>query len=95
VENFEHYYNSEEGKTHSLGILIERFKSSEDAMSSYSGRINDDLYRVIEDFKYHGDASAHVIEPDISDEDIEELTEKATELAKILFEMREKVLTAG
>ena len=89
------FYDKDEGRTHPFSTLLSNFKSGEDDIGTYSEAVGDDLYQSIEKFKHHGDASAHTIEPDISNESIEEQSEKATKVAKILFEMRENVHVAN
>jgi hypothetical protein len=94
MDKIELFYDTDTGRTHSFSTLLSSFKSGEDELRTYSEAMGDDLYNLIDKFKYHGDASAHAIEPDISDESIEGQSEEATKLVNILFEMRENIYAA-
>jgi hypothetical protein len=91
MEDIELFFDTEEGQTLPFSSLLSNFKASEDDLRPYSDVMNEDLHRSLEKFKYQGDASAHAIEPDISNEGIEEQSERATKLAEILFELRKNI----
>lgn len=95
MEEAELFYDTERRRSRAFGELLNNFKECEADLGKFSNKMDEELYRAIGEFKYDGDASAHAIEPNISDSTIEEKTERATVVAKILFDLREKVFTAG
>lgn len=95
MEEVELFFDTEKGSSQMFSNLLNNFKSSEGDLLSYSDAMGENLYRLIEEFKHKGDASAHTIERDISDEEIEKQSDEATKLAKILFEMRKNIYVAN
>lgn len=94
-KRIELYYDTNNGR---LGFkeLVENLKDNKSELKQFSSAIGDpDTIRRIWQFKQHGDSSAHSKENLVTDDEIEEKTKEATQVAKILLELRENIRTAS
>ncbi|SIR77518.1 hypothetical protein SAMN05421752_102405 [Natronorubrum thiooxidans] len=69
-------------------------KSRRTELEKYGPNLDQRFFRAISDLKYRGDASAHAIEEDPSQDDLEEKSKSATNVAKILFRLKTEAKTA-
>lgn len=94
MENIELFYDTENNKTLPLSQLVNNMKSNRSELKKYVSNIDERFFRAMEDLKHRGDASAHAIEEDPSQENIAEKSDQATTVAKILFRLRKEAKTA-
>lgn len=92
MDRIELFY--ENGQSLPLSKLIDNMKSERAELKKYASNIDEGFFRALDNLKYHGDASAHAIEADPSQEDLTEKSGIATTVAKILFRIREEAKTA-
>lgn len=92
-ENVGIFFDTENSQFHGLKELIKRLKENEAELSKHSGSLDEDLYRQIRELKHDGDAAAHVVEDTIREEELQEKSEIATRVVKILLSMRESAWT--
>ncbi|ELZ16586.1 hypothetical protein C476_17012 [Natrinema limicola JCM 13563] len=88
------FYDIDNNRTHRLSKLIDNMKSRRSEIEKYGPSLDEDFFRAVDDLKYRGDASAHTIEDNPSQEDLESKSELATDVAKILFRLRTEAKTA-
>jgi len=94
MDEIELFYDTDNSRTLPLSDLVENMKIRSKDLNSYSSAVDEELFRKIQELKYRGDASAHSIEEDASNVDMEEKSEIATEVAKVLFRLRQEAATA-
>jgi len=94
IEENRMFYRPENRQHKSLGDLIEVFEQNTDELDQYSTADEDLILEKLNEIKYSGDASAHSIEQNISEGELDELSEGATWVAKVLFRIRREVATA-
>ncbi len=94
MDEIELFYDPENNRTLPLSDLVDNMKQRSNDLSSYSSAVDEDLFRKIDELKYRGDASAHSIEENASNIDMEEKSDIATEVAKVLFRLRQEAATA-
>ncbi|MEE6210390.1 DUF2321 domain-containing protein [Salarchaeum sp. III] len=87
------FYDQEEGRIHSLSVLVDNMKEKQSELQRYAS-IEEDFFKAIEEMKYHGDASAHSIEEHPTQENVTEKSETATSVVKVLFRLRNEAKTA-
>lgn len=92
-ENVEMFFDTENNQFHGLKELIRQFKENEGELSKHSGSLGEDLYRQIRELKHDGDAAAHVVEDTIREKELQEKSEIATRVVKVLLSMRESAWT--
>lgn len=92
-ENVEEFYDSETGQHLGLGQLIENLEENSDQFRKHPGTMDEEFFRDMLDLKHSGDASAHAIEEEVDENDLESKSETATRVAKVLFRVRKSVLT--
>lgn len=92
MDRIELFYSN--GRTLPLSELIDNMKSERTELSKYASNLDEGFFRALEDLKYHGDASAHAIEEDPSREDLKSKSDHATNVAKILFRLRQEAKTS-
>ncbi|WP_367175868.1 DUF2321 domain-containing protein [Haloarcula rubripromontorii] len=85
------FYDTEHGKHRGFGHLIEEFGKRSEEFDQYTTASQDDIKQLMKSVKYSGDASAHSIEEGFSSEELEELSEKATRAAELLFRLKREV----
>lgn len=93
MDNLEVFYNTDIRQSKSLGSLISAFSDRLDKFDKYTSGIDDGLVQDMNDIKHQGDASAHSIETSISEDELESLSETATEVCKLLLRLRTEVKT--
>lgn len=86
-QNIEIYFDARYGYHHGLQRLKKNFRDNLDEFRIYSRDIDKETIDDLDTFKEHGDAGAHSIVVGVSDEDIEEMAEEATNLTEILYDL--------
>ncbi len=94
MDEIELFYDTDNSRTLPLSDLIDNMKERRNDLISYSSGVDEELFRKVDELKYRGDASAHSIEEDASNIDMEEKSKIATEVAKVLFRLRQEAATA-
>jgi len=94
MDEVELFYDTDNRRTLPLSELLDNMKERRKGLNGYSAGIDEELFRKIDELKYRGDASAHSIEEDASNIDMKEKSELATEVAKVLFRLRQETATA-
>lgn len=92
MDRIELFYTN--GRTLPLSELIDNMKSERAELTKYVSNLDEGFFRALEDLKYHGDASAHAIEEDPSQENLEAKSDHATDVARLLFRLRQEAKTA-
>lgn len=77
-----------------LSALLDNLKSRSNELEKYGVTLDEEFFRSVGELKYRGDASAHAIEEDLSQVDMEAKSEVATTISKILFRLRIEAKTA-
>ena len=91
MENIEMFYDPDQGYHHGLSRLKQNIRNNVDDFRVYSRDINTDLLDKLDQFRESGDASAHSIVVDVTDGEIEEMANDATQLTDILYDVRRGV----
>jgi hypothetical protein len=86
--DIEMFFDPEQGYHHSLSRLKQNIRNNVDDFRVYSRDIDVDLLDKLDQFKESGDASAHSIVVDISDDEIKTLAGDATQLTDVLYDIR-------
>lgn len=94
MENLELFYDADNNKNLALSQLVENMKSNRSELKKYVSHLDEGFFRAVEELKYRGDASAHAIEEDPSQENLSKKSEQATIVAKVLFRLRKEAKTA-
>lgn len=94
MEEIDLFYDTENNRTLPLSNLIANMKSRQDELEKYGPSLDEEFFRMVNELKHRGDASAHTIEEDPSQIDFREKSEQATAVAKILFRLRTEAKTA-
>jgi len=90
-EDIEEIFNTNEGRREGFKHLLSVLQSRQNELAQYSTAIDSKFISKLRDFKEEGDSSAHSTVNLVTDEELEENSEEATYLARILFELREEV----
>lgn len=85
------YFNTNRGRFHGLGTLCGNLSDKILDLGHYSRLLDDDLINRIRVFKEEGNSQAHSVRIDIDDEELDEMREEATDLAGILWDIREEI----
>ena len=94
-EGIDLYYNTEKGRFHGLGTLCGNLDEKSSGLNHYSRHLDNGLVNRVEQFKEHGNSQAHSVRVNISDEELEDMSTEATELTKILYDIRDEVRIAN
>lgn len=89
------YYNTEKGRFHGLGTLCGKLDDKSSDLDHYSRHLDNGLVARVEQFKEHGNSQAHSVRVNISDDELEDMSTEATELTKILYDIRDEVRIAN
>jgi hypothetical protein len=90
-ERRELFYNTEKGRLLGFSRLLDNLGSNLDDFVYYSDRMDEDLIRQIEDLKGRGDASAHSVETNVSDETISEHKADVNPVVDVLFYVKQEI----
>jgi hypothetical protein len=85
------FYDTEHRKHRGFGLLIEEFSERSEDFDQYTTASQDDIVDLMRDIKYSGDASAHSIEEEFTSDELEELSEKGTRAAELLFRLKREI----
>lgn len=94
-EEIDIYYNTSTGRHHGLGTLCGNLRGKISELGHYSRQLNDELVDSIEDFKQPADSQTHAVRIGMTDEELEEMSEEATDIAEALWRLREEVRRAN
>jgi hypothetical protein len=89
------YYNTDNGRFHGLGTLCGKLREKSSDLGHYSRQLDNGLVNRIEQFKERGNSQAHSVRVDIHDDELEGMSNEATELANILYDIREEIRIAN
>jgi hypothetical protein len=95
MDDIEMFFDPDQGYHHGLSRLKRNVRNNVNDFRVYSRDIDVDLLDKLDQFKESGDASAHSIVVDISDEEIETMTNDATQLTNILYDIRRGIQYAS
>jgi hypothetical protein len=91
-ENVHLFFNPDTGQYRNLVTLISNFEAQAESLRKYSLTVAENEFtEMLESFRHDGNESAHSIEIDISDSEIEEKSEDATRVAEILLNIWTKI----
>lgn len=86
------FFNPDTGQYRQFSTLIENFEEQADVLRKYSLTVADEEFiEKLESFRHDGNESAHSIEVDIDDDEIEAKSDDATRVAEILFNVWKKI----
>lgn len=85
------FYNTEKGRLLGFSILLDNLKENLEDFVYYSDRMDEEFIREIERLKGRGDASAHSIEVDVSEDKIENYKDKINPVIDVLFYVRHEI----
>lgn len=94
TDSIEKFYNDDRRQFHRFSKLISNFNNSLPDLDHYSDNLDGELIENIEEFKENGDAMAHSIRYDLTDEELEELSDDASYIARSLFYLKNEVQRA-
>ncbi|WP_255167125.1 hypothetical protein [Natrononativus amylolyticus] len=89
------FFNPDRAQYLPFSVLIENFDEQLQDFRHYSLTLDEDFIKSLNDFRYDANDSAHSIEIDISEEEIEEKSEEGTWISEILFNVWRKVQIAN
>jgi hypothetical protein len=95
TDNIEKFYDEDHAQPHRFSILLSEFDDSRSDLDQYSDNLTSDLIDQLWDFKADGDAMAHSMKYDVSDEELEEKASEAAYLANVLLQARNEVQRAN
>ena len=85
------YFNESSGYFNQFSDLLEELDDSLQDYQAVSPAVDSDLIHDLKQIKAPANAQAHSIEDQVSDEDMEEYSDEVTRLARVLFDVREKL----
>ncbi|MCO8254530.1 hypothetical protein NKF26_12025 [Haladaptatus sp. AB618] len=89
------YYNTDERKFKSFSTIIDNFEAEIAKFKPYSTELDDEFVTKLNHFRENANASAHSIDVNLSEEEMQQLSEDGTELVTLLFKIREQVRLAS
>lgn len=89
-EGLDLFYNKDEGRFNFFSVLVENFGEHTDQFQVYSSVVDDEFVSKLDSFRDRANAPAHTIEIRYTDEELEELGERASHLVEILFVVKDK-----
>jgi hypothetical protein len=90
-ENRELFYNTQKGHLLSFSQLLENFQQNLEDIEYFSDRLDEELIREIDDLKGRGDASAHSIEVNVSEEVIQDYKNRLNPVVDVLFYVKKQI----
>lgn len=94
-QNIRMFFNPDRGEYHSFAKLINKLESNIGDFKHYSLKLDQEFINKVNEFRVDANTSAHSIEVDISENEIESKSEEATYIARILLNVWEKVKIAN
>lgn len=89
------YYNTNTGRHYGLGTLCGSLRDKIPELQHYSRQLTDDLVDSIKEFKQPADSQTHAVRIGMSDEELEDMSDKATDISEALWRLREEVRRAN
>lgn len=71
MKNIDLFFNINSGRFHGFSTLLDNFKDNLDEFKPYSGALNHDFLEKIRKFKLSGDSSAHTLELNVKEENLD------------------------
>lgn len=93
--NVSMYFNEDSRRQIDFKQLRQNLKDNVTAFRQYCPDMDMDVAVILDEFREQGNAGAHSIRVDVSEEEIEELSSDATRLTEVLFETWEGVQLAN
>lgn len=90
-ENIDLFYDTNNGRFQTFHTLLSNFEQNLDDFQYFSDRVDQELVENIRNAKNRGDASAHSLEVNISNEEIEQYRDMIDEAVGILFYTRSEI----
>ncbi|MFK8214526.1 hypothetical protein [Haloferax volcanii] len=81
------FYDQENQRHYSFDELIDNLREGVPEIRQYSRELNRELVDDLRELKEQGNAGAHSIRVDFTDEEMEELSEDATRISTILYDV--------
>lgn len=94
-QNIRMFFNPDRGEYHSFAKLINKLESNIEDFKHYSLKLDQEFINKVNEFRVDANTSAHSIEVDVSENEIESKSEEATYIARILLNVWEKVKIAN
>ena len=94
-KNVELFFDTHRGYHHGLKELKKNLRDNVSDFRIYSRDIDGDLLDELDEFKEQGDAGAHSIAVDLGDEEVEAMSDDATRLFVILYDVWQGVRIAN
>ncbi|WP_435362340.1 DUF2321 domain-containing protein [Haloarchaeobius sp. DFWS5] len=95
TSQLEKFYNEDEGQFHGFSDLIDTLDNDKSDLRQYCNNLDNGIIAKIWSFKHEGDAMAHSIKYDIDDEELADLSDRATYVANVLLETRNEIQRAN
>lgn len=89
------FFNPDRAMYHSFSVLLENLEENMGDFQHYSLSLDDEFIDSLDDFRVDANESAHSIETDISESEIEDLSDEATRISKKLLNVWKKVQIAN
>jgi hypothetical protein len=89
------FFNPDRAEYHSFAKLISKFENNIEDFKHYSLTLDQEFIDLLNDFRVDANTSAHSIEVNISESEIEAKSEDATHIAQILLNVWQKVKIAN
>lgn len=89
------FFNPDTAQYLPFSVLIDNFDEQKQDFQHYSLSLDDDFIDELNKFRHDANESAHSIEVDVSEEEIEEKSKEATRIAEILFNVWRKIQVAN
>lgn len=95
MDNIEKFYDEDNAQAHRFSILLSEFDDSRSDLGKYSDNLTNKFIDRLWKFKADGDATAHSMQYNVSDEELEEKSSNAAHLANVLLRTRNEVHRAN
>ena len=94
-ENFQLFFDTNRGYHYGLSELKRNLRENVGEFRIYSRDIDEDLLDDLDEFKERGDAGAHSIVVDVDDKTVENMSQDATQLFEVLYDVWQGVRIAN
>lgn len=95
VKKLNLYYDADDNRFHSFSTLVKNFSNNIEDFKPYSGAVEQKLVDQIQEIRESGNTDAHSLEIEWTDNEIQEFQDRTRKLAKVLFDLRRKVVTTA
>ena len=89
------FFNPDRAMYHPFSVLLGNLEENIDDFQHYSLSLDDEFVNSLDGFRVDANKSAHSVETDISESEIENLSDKASNISKILLNVWKKVQIAN